>query len=181
MPPELDAALTAAARGSGPPGPIVQAFGRALAVDRCFLYLRDPATLRAAVAASWRRDGAVPDLPPEYLAGPRLEDTAIHTADPMFAAALAGEAAAFIADTEAPDSGVNPEVERKYNHRALVHLNLNGDGTLWGILEPMTVAPRAWSLGDRELCLATRHRLTPIARAMVRAGLPDRPAVRLVG
>jgi GAF domain-containing protein len=99
----------------------------------------------------------------------------------MFAAALRGEAAAFIADTEAPESGVNPEVERKFNHRALVHLNLNADGRLWGILEPMTTAPRVWSPRDRELCLATRERLTPIARGIVRKGLADRPAARLVG
>lgn len=160
---------------------LVRAFGASLSVDRCFLYLREPATFRAAVVVSWRRDAGVPDLPDEYLAGPRDEDPAIHTEDPMFAAALAGQAAAFIADTEAPGAGVNPEVERKFNHRALVHVNLNTDGTLWGILEPMTTAPRAWTPKDRELVLATREHLTPLAREAVRRGLAEAPAVLLVG
>ncbi|MEX2648248.1 MAG: GAF domain-containing protein [Alphaproteobacteria bacterium] len=162
-------------------GAVVRAFARALDVDRCFLYLRDPESLRAGVVVCWRRSEAVPDLPEAYLAGWWDEDRRIHTEDPMFADALAGHPAAFIADTEAAEAGVSPEVERKFSHRALVHVNLNADGRLWGILEPMTVAPRAWSAADRAVVAATRAALSPWAKDLVAAGPWPHASLRLVG
>jgi GAF domain-containing protein len=161
-------------------GALVRAFARALDVDRCFLYLRDPSTMRAGVVACWRRAEAIPDLPDRYFAGWFAEDPAVHTDDPMFAGALAGRAADFIADTET-DSGVNPAVEAKFHHRALVHVNLNTDGRLWGILEPMTTSPRDWTPVDRTLVLAVRHRLSGHVRELVSAGPWPHPSVRLVG
>lgn len=161
-------------------GALVRAFARALEADRCLLYLRDPATNHAAVVACWRRNEQIPDLLPAYFEPWRAEDPAIHTADPMFADGLKGHPAAFIADTET-DPGVNPEVERKFRHRALVHVNLNTDGRLWGILEPMTVTPRAWTAADRAFVMSTRDRLTPRARDLVMAGPWPHATVRLVG
>ena len=102
--------------------------------------------------------------------------TALRSQDPE----LDPQPAAFIADTET-DPGVNPEVEAKFNHRGLIHLNLNADGRLWGILEPMTVAPRAWTAADRAFVLALRERLTPRVRDLLAAGPWPHPCVRLVG
>ncbi|MBM3584445.1 MAG: hypothetical protein FJX36_08505 [Alphaproteobacteria bacterium] len=161
-------------------GGLVRAFACALDVDRCLPYLRDPAAMRAGVVVCWRRAEATPDLPERYFAGWFAEDPAIHTDDPMFAGALAGRAADFIADTGA-DSGVNPAVEAKFHHRALVHVNLNADGRLWGILEPMTMAPRAWMPADRTLVLAVRHRLSGRVRELLATGPWPHALVRLMG
>jgi GAF domain-containing protein len=162
-------------------GALVRAFARAIDADRCFLYLREPARNRAGVVVCWRRDEGVPDLPDRYFAGWFDEDPKVHTDDPMFADALRGQPAAYIADTEAAEAGVNPEVERKFNHRALVHVNLNVDGRLWGILEPMTVAPRSWTAADRAVIEATRAALTPRVRELIGVGPWPHASLRLVG
>lgn len=163
-------------------GERVRAFARGLVVDRCFVYLRDPAVRAGRVVVGWRRAVDVADVPDAYFEAWAPEPADGYADDPMFVAALAGHAATYVDDIENAGGLVNPEVERRYRHRALVHINLFADGSLWGILQPaMSTVPRSWDGADKARVEAARADMTPLAMAIVRAGPWTGPVIRLIG
>ncbi len=162
-------------------GMIVREVGRALAADRCFLVLRDPRVAQSQFVACWRRTPATPDVDDAAFGPWRAE--ASHDDDPMFVAARAGHPVTYVADVKNAGGLVNPEVERTYRHRALIHINLNDDPAgLWGGLQPaVSFSPRDWTAADRVLVTTVRSRLTALAARAIRQGPWNAPAIRLVG
>lgn len=141
-------------------GLLLPAIGQALAVDRCFIHVRQPHS-RLHRVFCWRLlaefpDATVADWQPE---------AAWEAQDPMFAAALSCAAPIFVEDIETASPKVlNVEFERQnLGHRALVHAQICQDGMLYGILQPCIFdKPRIWSAADRQLILALLDRLQPI-------------------
>lgn len=161
---------------------IVRDFGRAIGADRCFLYVRHPASKSGRIAACWRRDAGTPDLPEHDYEVLSPEPAYLHEGDPMFTAALTGHPTTYIDDIETAADLVDVELERSFRHRALIHINLSDADGLWGILQPaMSFEPRAWSAEDRVLVEAWRRKLTPPLKAALQAGPWPHEAVRSVG
>lgn len=160
----------------------VRKFAREIGADRCFLYVRHPASKTGRIAACWRRSAETPDLPEHDYEVLSPEPAYLHEGDPMFTAALMGHPATYINDIEASEGLVNVELERSFRHRALVHINLSDQDGLWAILQPaMSFEPRAWSAEDRVLVEAWRRRLTPQLKAALLTGPWPHEPVRLVG
>jgi GAF domain-containing protein len=150
---------------------VVREFGQAIEADRCFLYVRHPATRSGLVAACWLRDRATLDLPPHDYEPFDPEPDFLHTSDPMFVAALSGTPATFVTDVRDAGSDVNAAFEEEFNHRSLVHINLNDADGLWGILQPaMNHTPRNWTDRDRALVAEARMILTPLMAAAMASG-----------
>jgi GAF domain-containing protein len=140
----------------------------ALAADRCFLYLRDPATGRGGTVACWSSNEQWPDMRGPF--EPEMED--LFTIDPMMGIASRDPAALLIGDIETAGPEIlNLEFERNdFGHRALIHAPIYDEGELVGILEPCTFGdPHPWSEEDRVLTAAVQDRLGPIAGAWLRA------------
>jgi GAF domain-containing protein len=143
---------------------------RALDVDRCFIYLRDPLRRQGRIVACVVRDAAGPDLTSSTAAA---EPDDIAAVDPLMGWAFRTSEAVFVDDIET----ASPEVldlgyERDgFGHRALVHAPLCDGGLLYGVLEPCVFGrPRTWTPEDREEVADAQRRLGPAAAAFVRAG-----------
>ncbi|MGF1499806.1 MAG: GAF domain-containing protein [Elainellaceae cyanobacterium] len=137
--------------------------GEMLQCDRCFLYLRSPATGLGRVPFCWRRTEAIPKV---YDSDWKPEPPSLAEEDPLFAAALRTAPSIFVEDVRsAPESLVNADFEREnFGHRALVHAHLCQDGQLWGVLQPCVFdRPRIWREGDRFLISHTVAQITPLA------------------
>jgi GAF domain-containing protein len=141
--------------------------GPHLHVDRCFLYVRDPAQGRGRIAFVWRRDATVPD--------PRHawhEDTGdLPKQDPLFRAALTAQPSVYVEDvTKAGPEVLNQDFERRtFGHRALVHAHITEQGQLWGILQPCVFGqPRHWTPADREYLDAAAPLLLPVIQEYMR-------------
>jgi hypothetical protein len=148
---------------------IARDFGMAIAADRCFLYVRHHQSRSGLVAACWLRDETSLDLPEHDYLPFDPEPKFLHTSDPMFVAALHGHPATFVSDVRDADGAVNAAFEEEFNHRALVHINLNDVDGLWAILQPaMNRLPRQWNAADRRLVTAARAHLTPVLAAAMR-------------
>lgn len=168
MPETAAAALAAALAAPAPPAERLQAaldrIGPHLGVDRCFLYVRDPARARGRIALVWRLDEAVPD--PRH---PWQDDTGpLPAEDPLFRAALATQPSVFVDDVHAAGPDVlNQDFERRtFGHRALVHAHICENGQLWGILQPCVFGhPRHWSGADRAYLAAATAALLPVVQA----------------
>lgn len=145
---------------------VVETVGVRLAVDRCWLYVRDPRQRRGLALARWRRGPAIPDVP-EDIRRWASEEPDLPQRDPLFGRALAGEPLAAIEDVLCAD--VDPAIERALGHRAFIHLNLHVDGLLWGTLQPgMADAPRRWTPAERSALLSLRPRLAAVVAGLVR-------------
>ncbi|NJN86717.1 MAG: GAF domain-containing protein [Leptolyngbyaceae cyanobacterium SL_7_1] len=140
-----------------------------LQTDRCFLYLRNPATLVCKTAYCYRRKPDVPDVTDSDW---RTEPDGLIDEDPLYAAAMRADPSVYVEDVEtAAASVVNVEFERQYfGHRALIHAHLCEDGVMWGILQPCVFgSPRHWSDADRAVIAALEEKLTPLAIAYIKA------------
>jgi hypothetical protein len=157
----------------------VRGVGLALGADRCWLYARDPATRSGVALVRWLRAEDVRDLPEDVRVW-STEPAELPARDPLLRRARDGVPADVIGDVAAAD--VDHELERALGHRAFVHLNLEADGALWGVLQPgMTRAPRAWSGEERAALLALRPALAPLVIAALEGGSGRPASVRLVG
>lgn len=146
---------------------VLPALGGLLNCDRCFLYLRHPPSRLGQVPYCWRRTDAYADLTCREWSP---EPETLAATDPLFAAALRGEAAIYIEDVEtASPTILNRQFEAEnFGHRALIHAHLVQQNQLWGILQPCVFGqPRPWSSGDRALITQMEHRLTPLALTYV--------------
>jgi len=153
--------------------------GRALGADRCWLYVRDPATGSGIALVRWLRVGDVADVPSGLTAW-STEPADLGRRDPLFGRALEGAPADVVEDTARAD--VDRAMERALGHRAFVHLNLHLDGELWGVLQPgMTAAPRSWTPGERAELLALRPGLAALVAAALDGGGLRPPSRREVG
>ncbi|GAB3243668.1 hypothetical protein GCM10027346_40650 [Hymenobacter seoulensis] len=141
--------------------------GPYLRVDRCFLYVRDPAQGRGRIAFVWRLDEAVPDPRHDW-----QDDTGdLPQQDPLFRAALAARPSVFVDDvTEAGPEVLNQEFERStFGHRALVHAHITDQAQLWGILQPCVFGhPSHWTPAEREYLNQAVSLFLPVVQRYVR-------------
>ncbi|SMB99022.1 putative GAF sensor protein [Hymenobacter roseosalivarius DSM 11622] len=146
---ELESVLAASASPAKRLQSALDLIGPHLGVDRCFLYVRDPAQARGRIAFVWRKDAAVPD--PRH---PWQDDTGdLPKEDPLFQAALAAQPSVYVEDVnQATPEVLNQDFERRtFGHRALVHAHITEHKQLWGILQPCTFdGPRAWTPANRD-------------------------------
>ena len=171
MPIPLLNELAAVLAASTPPAERLQQaldlLGPHLRVDRCFLYVRDPAQGRGRIAFVWRRDSTVPDPRHDW-----QDDTGdLPKQDPLFRAALAARPSVYVEDvTQAGPEVLNQDFERRtFGHRALVHAHITENGQLWGILQPCVFGqPRAWTPADRQWLEAAGPLLLPVIQAYMR-------------
>jgi GAF domain-containing protein len=168
---DLPPAVSAAFALDDPPAvldALMPALCAALPADRCFVYVRDPATCRGSVVASYSADPQWDDKHRPWA----VEPDDLFTFDPLMGIAARTPVAVFIEDveTEGPEI-VNIEFERRdYGHTAFVHAPIYDDGELVGILEPCTFGPaRPWTPEDRELIAAVQEQLGPVVGPWVRA------------
>lgn len=148
---------------------LLPALGKVLQCDRCFLYLRNPATKTGTMSYCWIRNDEIPNV---LDTNRRLEPESLPGEDPLFAAALRTEPSIFVEDVETADPKVvNLAFERReFGHRALIHAHLCQDGQLWGILQPCIFGqPRVWSEFDRVVIEQVVKKITPLAIAYVKA------------
>ncbi|AII54198.1 GAF domain-containing protein [Hymenobacter sp. APR13] len=127
---------------------VLELVGQALAADRCFLYVRNPAAGRGRIALCWRRHDAIPNPIHDW----QNDTTDLPQEDPLFRAALAAKASVFVEDVEtAPPTVLNRAFEHKtFGHRALIHAHITEHGQLWGILQPCLFGqPRPWTADER--------------------------------
>jgi GAF domain-containing protein len=147
---------------------LMPAYCEVLNADRCFIYVRDPATQTGSVVSSWSADPQWDDKHRPWAAEP--DD--LFTFDPLMGIASRTPVAVFIEDveTEGPDV-VNIEFERRdYKHTAFIHAPVYDRGELVGILEPCTFGPaRPWTPEDKDLTAAVQDRLGPLVGPWVRA------------
>ncbi|UOQ52342.1 GAF domain-containing protein [Hymenobacter cellulosivorans] len=158
---DLHAVLTSPA----PPADTLQhaldLVGPHLAVDRCFLYVRDPKQGRGRIAFVWRLHEAVPDPRHDW----QDDTTELPKQDPLFRAALAAQPSVFVDDVHAAGPEVlNREFERTtFGHRALVHAHITEQGQLWGILQPCVFGhPRHWTAAERDYLTAAAPLFVPV-------------------
>ncbi|GAA4466253.1 hypothetical protein GCM10023189_48000 [Nibrella saemangeumensis] len=147
---------------------IVGQLGEILRVDRCFLYVRDPAAGRGRIAFCWLRDTTIPDV---FQPSWQDDTTDLPDEDPLFAAALAGKPSVYVDDVKMAEPDVlNRDFEdRTFGHSALVHAHIMEGETLWGILQPcMFGKPRHWTEQDRAFIEPLLPRLAPIIQSFVR-------------
>jgi len=127
---------------------LLEQIGTHLQVDRCFLYVRDPAAGMGRIAFCWRKNDVVPNPIHDWQA----DTTDLPEEDPLFRAALACRPSVFVEDVEtaAPDV-LNRDFEHQtFGHRALIHAHITENGQLWGILQPCTFGrPRYWTPQER--------------------------------
>jgi GAF domain-containing protein len=143
---------------------------RALDVDRCFLYLRDPRARHGRIVACAVRDGAGSDLTSSTVAA---EPEDIATIDPLMGWAFRAPEAIFVDDIETAGPEVLDLTHARdgFGHRALVHAPLCDGGLLYGVLEPCVFGqPRTWRPEDRDEVADAQRRLGPAAAAFVRSG-----------
>jgi GAF domain-containing protein len=154
----------------------VRAAGLALEAERASLYVRRPDAHAGCVLARWRAREDIPDVPRPLMEDWQPEEPELPARDPLFARALEGRPLDAVDDVEhVPPGLADPEHERQFGHRAVLHVNLNGDGELHGVLEvAMTSGPREWSAEDLTCALYWRERMTPLARAAAASRPPRR-------
>lgn len=146
---------------------VVTLIGETLECDRCFLYLRDPATRMGKVPFCWRRHDHIPEV---WDADWKLEPPSLSTEDPMFAAALQTAPSIYVDDVEVASPNVlNRQLEQEhFGHRALIHAHLCQDGQLWGVLQPSVFGhPRQWTSRDRQRMTSVEQAIVPFAIAYI--------------
>ncbi len=146
---------------------VVAQVGKALAVDRCFLYVRQPDRQHGRIAFCWRKDDTIPDvIQPDWQA----DTTDLPAEDPLFRAAFTMKPSVYVDDVETAGPDVlNRNYEHKtFGHRALVHAHITRDGQLWGILQPAVFGrPRVWTPDDKTQIEAILPLLQPVIAAYV--------------
>lgn len=151
---------------------VLEAVGRYLNADRCFLYVRSPARGRGRIALVWRRAETVPD--PRH---PWQDDTGtLPQQDPLFRAALAARPSVYVEDVETAGPDVlNRDFEHEtFGHRALVHAHIVANGTLWGILQPCVFGnPRLWTPTERAYLEDLLPQLQPVVQAYMHDQVVD--------
>jgi len=150
--------------------PLLSFLGKQLECDRCFVYLRNPATKMGKVPYCWRQHDDIPEVHDNDW---KPEPDTLTDEDPMFAAALRAEPSIYVDDVEA----ASPEVlnrefeEREFGHRALIHAHLRREGQCWGVLQPCVFGrPHPWTESDRQLITTVEQKLTPIAINYIKRG-----------
>lgn len=140
---------------------------KALDADRCFLYLRDPATSRGGTLACWSADPEYPDMRGSFDA----EIPDLFTEDPMMGLAAKDPTALLIDDIETAGPEIlSVDFERSFGHSALIHAPVYDDGRLLGILEPCAFGePHHWTEADGALVAAVQQRLGPLAGRFIDA------------
>lgn len=171
--PALPTVLEEVLNSSREPGDVFSALLPVLCAvlqsDRCFLYLRNPATRTGMITHCWRRAPEYPDVTDSDW---KKEPESLPDEDPLFAAALRTDASIFVEDVETADPAVvNLAFEQKsFGHRALIHAHLCSEGHLWGVLQPCIFGrPRVWTESDRGVIAGVEKRLTPLVVTFVRA------------
>jgi GAF domain-containing protein len=142
---------------------LMPAVGEYLAVDRCFIYLRNPQLRWGGVSFCWCKNTDIPEIYNEHW---QLEPESLASEDPMFAAALSTEPSIFVEDVQASDDRVlNRQFEAEnFGHRALIHAHICHDGHLWGVLQPCVFdLPRQWTQIERATIERLITEITPIA------------------
>ncbi|XGV96836.1 MAG: GAF domain-containing protein [Leptolyngbya sp. BL-A-14] len=165
LPPAIASLLTASSTPEALFDALMPALGAFLDCDRCFLYLRDPATRLGRVAFCWKRH---PDIPTVYDQDWKLEPADLPDRDPMFAAALRTDPSIFVEDVETASPQVlNRQFEQEsFGHRALIHAHLCHDKQLWGVLQPCVFDhSRKWTPAEREVIAQIVPAITPKAIA----------------
>lgn len=142
--------------------------GPHLLVDRCFLYVRDPAQERGRIAFVWRKNTDVPDPRHDW-----QDDTGgLPQEDPLFRAALATQPSVYVEDVLlAGPEVLNQDFERRtFGHRALVHAHITESAQLWGILQPCVFdVPRPWTAADREYIEGAIPLFMPVIQGYIRS------------
>ena len=139
---------------------MLRILGDVLPCDRCFLYVRDPATATGKITHCWSVDGQTED----WVGADWLEDPSAPI-DPLMTLALADPTAVFVADIEtAGEQVVNLAYEQQvFRHRALIHAPIYDADSLIGILEcSVFQAPRVWTDRDRQLIRQLQQTLPPL-------------------
>ncbi|UOQ74907.1 GAF domain-containing protein [Hymenobacter cellulosilyticus] len=169
---DLKTILTASAEPAQALQSALDLVGSHLRVDRCFLYVRNPARGRGRIAFVWRRHEAVPDPRHDW-----QNDTGeLPKEDPLFRAALAARPSVFVDDVhEAGPEVLNQDFERRtFGHRALVHAHITEQGQLWGILQPCVFDhPRHWTPAEHEYLAEAVLLFLPVVQRYMRELGPD--------
>jgi GAF domain-containing protein len=160
---QLTAPLDAVFDSHGEPEALFEALlpivCKVLQTDRCFLFVRQPAT-RLHRIFCWRRSPQFPDFATDHWEPEQHWEKD----DPMFAASLRAAPSIFVEDVETAGSDVlNLEFERaNFGHRALIHAHICQDGILRGILQPCVFGqPRIWSEVDRQVVAMVIEQVKP--------------------
>jgi GAF domain-containing protein len=168
---QLQKILESADRAEDAFSRMLPALGEFLGCDRCFLYLRNPATAMGKVIHCWCRS---PQIPKIVDLDWKMEPDTLKN-DPLFVAALRTDPSVFVEDVEtANPEVVNREFEHEnFGHRALIHAHLCENQQLWGILQPSVFGqPKAWSQADQIAIEQVVAQLTPLAVTYVKAVNP---------
>ena len=146
----------------------VDAVGKTLGADRCFLYLRQPERQRGRIAFCWRKDDTIPYvIQPDW----QPDTTDLPKEDPLIRAALSMKPSVYVDDVETAGPDVlNQAYEHKtFGHRALIHAHIQQDGQLWGILQPCLFGrSRHWTEPEKEQIQAILPHLQPVIADFVR-------------
>jgi GAF domain-containing protein len=151
--------------------------GALLECDRCFLYLRDPATSVGRVEFCWIRDSSIPKI---YDSDWKQEPTCLSEKDPMFAAALRTEPSIFVEDVKTESSNILSQAfeESNFGHRALIHAHLCQSNQLWGVLQPCIFkSARKWREIEKKIINQIVLNITPIAVEYILANKQKNPDV----
>lgn len=145
----------------------VEAVGRHLNADRCFLYVRQPSQQHGRIAFQWRRATTIPDvIQPDW----QPDTIDLPQEDPLFRAALTLQPSVYVPDVETAGPDVlNRDFEHKtFGHRALIHAHVQAEGQLWGILQPCVFGQvRTWTADERAYIEKTIPELVKPIRAFV--------------
>lgn len=146
---------------------IVEQVGKALAADRCFLYVRQPEQQHGRIAICWRKNDVIPDVvQPDW----QSDTTDLPKEDPLFRAAITLQPSVYVDDVDVAGPDVlNRDYERKtFGHRALVHAHATYENQLWGILQPcMFGQPRHWTEAEKRMIEAVLPQLPALIAAYV--------------
>ncbi|MBN36388.1 MAG: hypothetical protein CMM46_16735 [Rhodospirillaceae bacterium] len=173
IPADLEALFTDTSDPDALIGALMEVYGKAVSADRCLMFLYEPSRGLSRCTHAWQaRD--------EWALERRVEaweplPEGLAEEDPMFAMALHNPEALYIDNVLTADQKLvnGPYELENFKHHSLVHAPLLEDGTLYGILEPCTMAaPRSWTDHDKAVTGWTQERLLPVAKRYIAANCP---------
>ena len=147
---------------------VVKMVGETLQADRCFLWVRQPATSLSRGAFVWRRNETIPNLTPEQMRW--SDESFLPSQDPLYAAALNCKPSIYVNDVQSESSEIiNRRFEElNFGHRALIHAHIISDNKLFGILQPcMFGSPRLWLQVEKDLIESILPKLSPFVKEFV--------------